>query len=112
MKSARRKLYYSISEAAEQVEETPGMLRYWEQNLPHLVPSKSRGGTRKYTTSDIKAILEVKYFYRTKGMKLSAIKRIMNEKGEVQVGEEVEQTELLHTLYDLKVFLQALRNQI
>ncbi len=55
-----RKLYHSIKEASRLVGVEQYVLRYWEGEFPQLKPKRSRGGTRAYTSKDIKLLLLIK----------------------------------------------------
>ena len=48
-----KKLYYSISEAADMTGVPAHVLRYWESEFPQLHPKKGRGGNRLYTENDL-----------------------------------------------------------
>lgn len=48
-----KKLYYSISEAADLTGVPAHVLRYWESEFPQLHPKKGRGGNRLYTENDL-----------------------------------------------------------
>ena len=47
------KLYYTISEVANLMEEEAHVLRYWESEFDVLRPRKNRAGKRVYTKDDI-----------------------------------------------------------
>ncbi len=64
-----QKLYYSISEAAELIDEEQHILRYWEKEFEELNPRKNRGGNRIYSQRDIKVLRTIKMLLR--GEKLS-----------------------------------------
>jgi DNA-binding transcriptional MerR regulator len=59
-----QKLYYSISEISEMLDEEPYILRYWEKEFEQLNPKKNRGGNRVYSTKDIFLIKSIKKLLR------------------------------------------------
>lgn len=54
-----KKLYYSISEAAEMSSVPAHVLRYWESEFPQLHPKKGRGGNRLYTENDLSLLARI-----------------------------------------------------
>ena len=53
-----QRLYYSISEVAQILDEETYVLRYWEKEFPQVSPKKNKSGKRIYSDSDI-AILKI-----------------------------------------------------
>ena len=64
-----QKLYYSISEICEIVDEEQHILRYWEKEFDLLKPKKNRSGNRIYSEKDLIIIKLIKKLIR--GNKLS-----------------------------------------
>ena len=54
------KLSYSIGQVAAHTGLPQSVLRYWETVFPQLAPSKSPGGSRQYSDSDISIIRRIK----------------------------------------------------
>ncbi len=54
-----KKLYYSISEAADMTGVPAHVLRYWESEFPQLHPKKGRGGNRLYTENDLSLLSRI-----------------------------------------------------
>lgn len=69
-----QKLYYSIREVSELVDEEQHILRYWEKEFPELSPKKNRGGNRIYSEKDIAIIKQIKYFLREDKLSLKGAK--------------------------------------
>jgi DNA-binding transcriptional MerR regulator len=61
-----KRLYSSISEVSNLVDEEQYVLRYWETEFDQLCPQKNRSGNRIYTDHDIRVINAIKYLLRTK----------------------------------------------
>lgn len=68
------RLYFSISEVSELVDEEQHILRYWEKEFSQLKPKKNRGGNRAYSRKDIELIRLVKKLMRTDKLSLKAAK--------------------------------------
>ena len=63
---------YRISEVQEMLEIPASTLRFWEQKFPDLSPSRTRGGTRFYTSADIEKIRLIQYLVKDRGLKIEA----------------------------------------
>ena len=59
-----QKLYYSITEIGQEVDEETHILRYWEKEFPQLNPKKNRAGNRIYSTKDLDLIKLIKKLLR------------------------------------------------
>ena len=57
---ATEKLYFSSSEAAEQIGVPVDILHSWEKKHPELNPKKNANGKRIYKQSDIETAKEIK----------------------------------------------------
>jgi len=65
------KLFYTISEVADNLGETVSLVRFWSNNFPRYVkPQRNAKGNRLYTESDIEALKQIHYLVKTKGMTL------------------------------------------
>ncbi len=56
-----QKIYFSISEVAEQLELEQHVLRYWETEFSELKPQKNRAGNRVYKDRDIDIVKKIQY---------------------------------------------------
>ena len=54
------KLYYSIGEVSERINQKPHVLRYWEEEFDVLSPRKNRAGRRVYTDDDIETVERIR----------------------------------------------------
>ncbi len=61
-----KRLYYSISEASQLVDEEQYVLRYWETEFEQLRPQKNRAGNRIYTEKEIELLRAIKHLLREK----------------------------------------------
>ena len=53
--------YFSIGEVSEILKVKTHILRYWEKEVPFLIPKKSISGRRLYTNRDIQMLFRFKY---------------------------------------------------
>lgn len=75
------KVYYSITEIADQTKVKPHVLRYWESEFPCLSPKKNRAGNRVYQLKDIKMIYLIKQLLYEDGFTIAGAKKKLNRKG-------------------------------
>jgi DNA-binding transcriptional MerR regulator len=59
-----KKLYYSISEVSEILQEEQHILRYWEKEFEIIRPRKNRGGNRIYSPDDLEIMQIIKQLIR------------------------------------------------
>ncbi len=83
------KIYYSISEVAQQFGVAESLLRYWEKVFPNIKPRKSGRNVRQYSADDIEEIRVVYNLLKVRGMKISAARETlrMNKRGAKDTGE-------------------------
>ncbi|MDR1632492.1 MAG: MerR family transcriptional regulator [Dysgonamonadaceae bacterium] len=97
------KLFYTISEAAQNLDVTCSMLRYWEKEFG-LNPHKTEKGTRRYDEKDIKAFRLIYYLVKTKGLTLTGAKRKLRE----NPGKVIRSEEIVRRLKNVGIELMAL----
>ena len=54
------KRYFTIGEVSELCGVKPHVLRYWEQEFPHLKPLKRRGNRRYYQRQDVILVRQIR----------------------------------------------------
>lgn len=74
------KLYYSISEVAQEFGVNESLLRFWETEFPSINPKKGARGVRMYTKEDIEEIRLVYNLVKVRGMKLSVAQKTLATK--------------------------------
>lgn len=73
------KLYFSISEISELVDEEQHILRYWEKEFKQLNPRKNSAGNRKYSHKDLETIKLIKKLLRNDKLSLKGAKEKIDE---------------------------------
>lgn len=102
------KLYYSIGEVSEIVEQEPHVLRYWEQEFDRLSPRKNRAGRRVYTEEDIATIERIRHLLKDEKYTIDGARQALErEETRRERYEEVSED-----LRELRSFLAHLRDQI
>ncbi len=98
-----RKLYHSIKEASKLVGVEQYVLRYWESEFPQLKPKRTRGGTRAYTSKDIKLLLLIKKLLYEDGFTIEgARKKLRSLKPTTQVEIDFEGLRAKNLLMEVK----------
>jgi DNA-binding transcriptional MerR regulator len=69
-----KRLYYSISEVSNLVDEEQYVLRYWETEFEQLRPQKNRAGNRIYNEKDIEIIRTIQQLLRIKRFTIDGAK--------------------------------------
>ncbi len=69
-----QKLYFSISEISEMIDEEQHILRYWEKEFPQLKPRKNRKGNRVYSDKDLALLKLIKKLIREDKLSLKGAK--------------------------------------
>jgi DNA-binding transcriptional MerR regulator len=71
-----KKLYYSISEISEILQEEQHILRYWEKEFEMISPRKNRGGNRIYSPDDLELLKIIKQLIRQNNCSVKQTKDI------------------------------------
>jgi DNA-binding transcriptional MerR regulator len=66
------KKYYRIREVSDMLEVPISTLRFWEQAIPQLKPTRNAKGTRYYSPADIDILRQIKFLLHTRGLKIEA----------------------------------------
>ena len=80
------KRYFTIGEVSELCAVKPHVLRYWEQEFPHLKPVKRRGNRRYYQHQDVILIRQIRSLLYDHGYTIGGARQRMN--GEDEAGQQ------------------------
>lgn len=70
------KLYYSISETAQELGEQVSCIRFWTNSFPkQLKPHRTAKGNRQYTAQDIEVLKQIQYLLKTEGLTIEGAAR-------------------------------------
>lgn len=103
------KLYYSIGEVSELINESQNIIRKWESESKLLNTRKTRKGDRLFNYSDVQKLKAIQYLIREKGVQLSHVKKWLNSDRKIQ---QSEPSELIGTLLDIKEILEDTVEQL
>ena len=82
------KRYFTIGEVSDLCGVKPHVLRYWEQEFPHLKPLKRRGNRRYYQRQDVLLIRQIRSLLYEHGFTIGgARQRLSGEEAKVDVNQ-------------------------
>jgi DNA-binding transcriptional MerR regulator len=100
------KLYYTIGEVALMLQVRPSLIRFWEQEFPHLRPKTNKKGDRRYKQADIASLKQVYTLVREKGYTLQGARDYIAEKRDDSKEEMIERLKgVKRLLEDIKAML-------
>lgn len=103
------KLFYSISEVAQQFDVNESLLRYWEKEFPTLItPKKAGGNIRQYRKEDIENIRLIYHLVKEKGMTLAGAKQRLKQNKETTV----HTADIVERLTKIKEELISMRKEL
>ena len=103
------KLYYTIGEVAEILNENTSLVRFWAQKFPEFIkPARNKKGNRLFTADDLSNFKLIYYLVKERGMTLEgAAKRLKDNKDGVD-----RRVDVITTLNNVKERLQEISNSI
>ena len=102
------KKYYAIGEVAHLLNVSTSLIRFWEKNIPALLPQKNKQGARRYTQADIAQLSVVYQLVKKQGYTLRGAREALKHGKDVSQSNEA----VLCTLKGLRSFLVALKTQL
>ena len=101
------KRYFTIGEVSELCGVKPHVLRYWEQEFPHLKPVKRRGNRRYYQRHDLLMVRQIRALLYDQGVTIGGARLQLSGEGakhdltqthQVLRQMRIELEEILHVL--------------
>ena len=88
------KLYYTIGEVAELLDESTSLVRFWAQKFPEFIkPARNKKGNRLFTADDVANFKVIYHLVKERGMTLDgALKRMKDNKDGIDTSVEVIST--------------------
>ena len=89
--------YKTIGEAAKElnlIDKKTGQLkthtiRYWETQFKQIKPTIRAGKRRYFSQKDLKIINYIKFLLKEKGLTISGVKKILNDKDSHSIDDDV-----------------------
>ena len=98
------KRYFTIGEVSDLCAVKPHVLRYWEQEFPHLKPVKRRGNRRYYQHHDVLMIRHIRSLLYEQGYTIGGARSQLS----IDVEDDPKQTPCSETLAEVCDELQAI----
>lgn len=89
------KRYFTIGEVSQLCDVAPHILRYWEQEFPHLKPAKRRGNRRYYQRQDVLLIRTIRGLLYEQGYTINGARQRL---GSIGIPDPVEHAVSLRDL--------------
>jgi DNA-binding transcriptional MerR regulator len=102
------KIYYSIGEVAEIINENPSLIRYWENQFEALKPYKNKKGNRLFSPDDIEVIKLIHYLVKQRGLTIKGAKQKLKDNRE----ETIQNYEIVQKLQFVKNELNEILNEM
>ncbi|NNE57877.1 MAG: MerR family transcriptional regulator [Hellea sp.] len=93
MQSKTTRAFRTISEAAEELELQPHVLRFWESKFPSFQPIKRGGGRRFYRPEDIEFLRGIKILLHDERHPIKDVQKLIRVKGAnsiVELGRSIQ----------------------
>ena len=101
------KLYYTIGEVAQLLNISASKLRFWEKEIPSIMPKKGSRGVRFYTKENIENIQKIIYLTETCGYTLEGVREHLKSN---KINDE--RLQIMQNLTDIKDFLVKLKEEL
>ena len=93
------KLYYTIGEVAEILDENTSLVRFWSQKFPEFIkPARNKKGNRLFTADDLANFRVIYYLVKERGMTLEGASKRMKDN---KTGED-RRVDVITTLNKVK----------
>jgi len=94
MQAKTTRAFRTISEAAEELDLQPHVLRFWESKFPSFNPIKRGGGRRFYRPEDIEFLRGIKILLHDERHPIKDVQKLIRVKGVnrvVELGRSIQQ---------------------
>jgi DNA-binding transcriptional MerR regulator len=105
------KVYYSIGEIARYFGVSTSLIRYWEDEFPHITPRKNGKGDRRYNKSDIEKVNQIYELIKEKGFTIKGAQSFLAESKEKTNRNPVNLT-VKERLVKIRTFLTDLKREL
>ena len=85
-------------------------LRYWESQFRQIKPTIRAGRRRYYSEKDFKIIKYVKFLLKDKGLTISGVKKILNDKNTQFLDEDINLGVYKRDLKTTKIIKRKIKN--
>jgi DNA-binding transcriptional MerR regulator len=105
------KIYYSIGEIARHFGVSTSLIRYWEDEFPHITPRKNGKGDRRYSKADIEKVSRIYELIKEKGFTIKGAQSHLVEKTE-KSSKSSQTNNVAERLLRIRTFLLELKKDL
>ena len=105
------KIYYSIGEIARHFGVSTSLIRYWEDEFPHITPRKNGKGDRRYSKADIEKVARIYELIKEKGFTIKGAQGHLVEKTE-KSSRSPQTNNVAERLLRIRTFLLELKKDL
>lgn len=106
------KIYFSIGEIARHFAVSTSLIRYWEDEFPHITPRKNGKGDRRYNKADIEKIARIYELIKERGFTIKGAQAFLAENKE-KTGKSVPAPQTIRDrLLRIRAFLLLLKQDL
>ncbi len=112
MQAKTTRAFRTISEAAEELDLQPHVLRFWESKFPNFKPIKRGGGRRFYRPEDIEFLRGIKVLLHDERHPIKDVQKLIRSKGissVVTLGRSVEKAAIPKDVKDTVLVPERIR---
>lgn len=92
------KLYYTIGEVADILDESVSLVRFWSNSFPKMIkPKRNAKGNRLFSSADLETFKQIHFLVKKQGLTLEGAARQLAEE-KATVDRRVKALESLRTL--------------
>lgn len=102
------KVYYSIGEVAKYFDVSTSLIRYWEDEFPHITPRKNGKGDRRYTKQDLEKVNLIYELIKEKKFTIAGARAHLTDQGD----KKQPPTSVKQRLLEVKEFLLKLKEDL
>ncbi len=113
MKKKTTRAFRTISEAGEELDLQPHVLRFWESKFSHIKPIKRGGGRRFYRPEDIEFLRGIKILLHDEKHPIKDVQKLIRVKGPqrvVELGQSIEKAALDKDISDTVLIPKRIAN--
>jgi len=114
MQSKTTRAFRTISEAGEELDLQPHVLRFWESKFPQIKPIKRGGGRRFYRPEDIEFLRGIKILLHNEKHPIKDVQKLIRVKGAqrvIDLGRSVEQAARPKDIEDTVLIPERIRKR-
>jgi DNA-binding transcriptional MerR regulator len=106
------KVYYSIGEIARHFGVSTSLIRYWEDEFPHITPRKNGKGDRRYNKTDVEKVSQIYELIKEKGFTIKGAQAYLVESKEKSSKNAAGNISVKDRLLKIRAFLLEMKSAL